>query len=100
MCQSCAGALVVDDFEIADGGLAARAPVDHVVAAIDQAFAIEAQKGFEHGAIERGIERESFARPIAGGAEADHLLLDDAAAFRFPLPDASFEFFAAEILAA
>ena len=90
----------MDDFEIADGRLAARAPIDHVAAAIDQAFAIEAQKGFEHGAIERGLERESLARPIAGRAEANHLLLDDAAAFRFPLPDAPLEFFAAQILAA
>ncbi len=94
-----AGALVVDDFEIADGGLAARAPVDHVAAAVNQAFAIEAQESFEHGAIERGLERESLARPIAGSAEADHLLLDYAAAFRFPLPDAALEFFAAEVLA-
>ncbi len=94
-----AGALVVDDFEVADGGLAARAPIDHVAAAIDEAFAIEAQESFENGAVERGLEREFFARPIAGGTEADHLLLDHAAAFRFPLPDAALEFLAAEILA-
>ena len=99
MCQSFAGALVVDDFEVADGRLAARAPIDHVAPAIDQAFAIEAQKRFEHGAIERGLERESLARPIAGRAEADHLLLDDAAAFRLPFPDAALEFLAAQILA-
>ena len=94
-----AGALVVDDFEVADGGLAARAPIDHVAAAVDEAFAIEAKKGFENSAIERGLEREFFARPIAGGAEADHLPLDYAAALRFPLPDAALEFFTAEILA-
>ena len=53
-----------------------------------------------HGAIERWFEREALARPIAGRAEANHLLLDDAAAFRFPLPDAALEFLAAQILAA
>ena len=41
------GALVVDDFEIADRGLAARAPIDHVASAIDQPFAIETQKRFD-----------------------------------------------------
>ena len=41
-----------------------------------------------------------LARPIAGSAEADHLLLDHAAAFVFPFPDAALEFLAAKVLAA
>ncbi len=100
MCQNFSGALVMDDFKIADGGLAARAPIDHVASAINQAFAIEAQKRFDHRAVERRFEGEIFARPIAGSAEADHLVFDYAAAFRFPLPDAPFEFLATQILAA
>ena len=41
--------LVVDHFEIADGGLAARAPVDDVGAAIDEALLVEADEGFADG---------------------------------------------------
>ncbi len=41
--------LLVDDFEIADGGLAARTPVDDVRAAVDEALVIEADEGFAHG---------------------------------------------------
>src|SRR5580704_5068689 len=89
------GALVVNDFQIADGGEAARAPVDHVTSAINQAVAIEAQESFEHGTIERGFKSEALARPIAGSTQANHLLLDHSTAFRFPLPDAALEFLAA-----
>src|SRR5271170_3756031 len=39
-----------------------------------------------------------LTRPITRRAEADHLALDLAAAFRLPLPDAPFEFLAAQIL--
>ena len=90
-----AGGFLVHGFEIGDGGLAARAPVDHVLAAIDQAFFVEADEGFADGAGEAGIEREALARPVAGGAELDHLPLDGAAGFGFPLPDARFEGLAA-----
>ena len=89
--------LVVDDFEIGDGGVAARAPVDHVLAAIDEALLVEADEDFADGAGEAGVEGEALARPVAGGAEADHLALDGAAGFRLPLPDALFEFLAAEV---
>jgi len=95
-----ADAFVMDDFEVADGGEAAGAPIDHVAAAVDEAVAVEAKEGFEDGAVESGLEGEALEGPIAGGAEADHLLLDDAAAFGFPLPDAALEFLAAEVLAA
>ena len=88
--------LLVDHFEIADGGLAARAPVDHVTSAIDQAFAIQAQERFEDGTVKRRVEGEFFARPIAGSAQANHLAFDRAAAFGFPFPYALFKFVAAE----
>src|SRR5690348_7571142 len=89
----------VDDFEIAEGRLAARAPIDHVAAAIDEILAIEAEKGFHNGAVHRRVECETFARPVAGDAEADHLLFDVAAAFGLPLPDAALKFVAADFLA-
>src|ERR1700693_2073513 len=94
-----ADALVVNHFEVADGGKATRTPVDHVASAINQTLAVEAQESFEHRAIERRLQSETLARPIARCAEANHLFLDHAAAFRFPFPDAALKFLAAEILA-
>jgi len=88
--------LDVNDFEIADRGLAARAPIDHVRTAIEQPFVVEAQESFEHGAVKLRLEREMLARPIARGAEPDHLSFDRAAALRLPLPHAPLEFLAAE----
>ncbi len=90
-----AGGFLVHGFEIGDGGLAVRAPVDHVLAAVEEAFFVEADEGFAHGSGEAGVEGEAFAGPVAGSAELDHLLLDGAAGFGFPLPDARFEGFAA-----
>ena len=86
------------NLEVADGCLAPGAPIDHVPSAIDQAFAIQPEECFQNRAIERRFKREPLTGPIARGPQADHLLLDDAAAFRFPLPDAFLEFFAAEVL--
>ena len=93
------GDFVVRHFEIGDGGVAARAPVDHVLAAVDEALFVEADEDFADGAGEAGIEREALAAPVAGGAEADHLALDGVAGLGLPLPDALFEFFAAEVAA-
>src|SRR5208282_6567387 len=93
-------ALHMDDFEIADRRLASRAPVDHVAPAVDQPLAIQPQKCLEHRAVELRLKREMLARPIAGSAQPDHLILDYAAAFRLPLPDAPLEFLAAQVLAA
>jgi hypothetical protein len=95
-----AGPLGVHDLQVADGRLAARAPVDHVASAIDEPLAIQMQKGFQHSAIERRLKGEALAGPIARGAQADHLLLDGPAAFGLPFPHAPLEFLAAEILAA
>ena len=89
-------ALLVHGFEIAQRRLAARAPVDDVAAAIDQPFVVEAQKRFQNRAIQRRIQREFLARPVARIAQADHLLLDGAAALRLPFPYAPLELFAAD----
>ena len=91
--------LVVDDFEIADGGLAARAPVDDVSAAIDEPLLVEADEGFADGDGEVLVHGEVFAAPVDGCAEALHLVEDGAAVVALPLPDALDEGFAAELLA-
>ena len=89
----------VRHFEIGDGGVAARAPVDHVLAAVDEALFVEPDEDFAHGAGEAGIEGEALAAPVAAGAQADHLALDGVAVLRLPLPDALFELLAAQVAA-
>ena len=92
-----AGDIDVRDLKIAERGVAMRAPVDHVLAAVDEAAVIEADEDFADGAREAGIEREALAAPIAGCAQADHLAFDGIARDGLPLPDALFEFLAAQI---
>ena len=97
MCHRLPSDFFVLHFEIRERGLAARAPVDDVIALVDESFFVEAHEGFAHGAREAGIEREAFARPVATDAGALHLLDDAAAVFLFPLPDAGLEGVAAEV---
>ena len=85
----------MDDFEIADGGLAARAPVDDVRAAIDEALMIEADEGFADGDRQALVHGEVLAAPVDGDAEALHLFEDGAAVVLTPLPDAGNECFPA-----
>ena len=51
------------------------------------------------GLFRRAVEGEAFARPVAGGAHADHLPLDGPAGFGFSLPDATLELNAPERMA-
>ena len=62
-------ALLVDGFEIADGGAALRAPVDDVVAAINQPVFVQAHENFGHGARQLRRKREFLARPVAAFAQ-------------------------------
>ena len=89
--------LFVLDFEIGQRGLAARAPVDDVIALVDESLFVQPHEGFAHRARQAGIEREALARPVAADAGALHLLDDAAAVLLFPLPDAGFEGLAAEV---
>ena len=91
--------LLVDDFEIADGGLAARAPVDDVRAAVDEALMVEADEGFAHGEGAGLVHGEVLAAPVDGDAEALHLLEDGSAVVTPPLPYALDEGLAAQLLA-
>ncbi len=91
--------VVVLHFQIGKSGGAARAPVDHVSAAIDQAAFVQAHEGFQHGARKVGVQRESLAAPIAAIADALHLRSDAVAVFLLPLPNAADKLFAAQLLA-
>jgi hypothetical protein len=91
-----AQAVLVRDFEVGDGGLDLRVPVDDVGAAIDQPLLVEANEGFAHGDVEAVVHGEVFARPIDGGAQAAHLVGDGGAVLALPRPYAFGEDFAAE----
>jgi hypothetical protein len=86
--------LGVLDFQVGEGGLAARAPVDHVLAAVDETLFVEADEDFAHRAREAGIEGEALAAPVAACSQADHLALDAIAILRLPFPHAFDEFLA------
>ena len=94
-----AGDVGVGHFEIGERGVAAGAPVDHVLAAVDEAFFVQADEDFADGAGEARVEGEALAAPVAARAQADHLALDGVAVLLLPLPDALFEFFAAQVAA-
>ncbi len=91
--------LVVNHFEVADGGLAPGTPVDDVCAAIDEALLVEADEGFPHCDGKMIVHGEVLALPVDGCAEALHLVEDGAAVVAFPLPNARFKCLAAKLLA-
>src|SRR5258708_6698122 len=91
------GRVLMDHFQIGQRGVAIRAPVDHVRAAVDEPALIHAHEGFDDGAGKLGAERELLARPVATVADALHLVDDAAAVLFLPLPDALFELLAAEL---
>ena len=77
-----------------------RAPVDDVLAAVDQALLVEAHEDVADGARKALVEREALARPVAARRRGGSSVADGAAGLRLPLPDALYEFFAAEVAAA
>ncbi len=92
--------LFVLDLEIREHGLAPRAPVHHVLAAVDQSPFPEPDEHFAHCAREPRIHGEALAAPVAAQAHANHLALDGVAVLLFPLPHALDEFFAPDLAAA
>src|SRR5262249_48839671 len=89
--------LDVRSLQIANRGLAVRAPVDHVFAAINQTLFVEPDEDLAYRAREAGIQRKTFARPIARRAQPDLLLIYRIAGLLFPRPDALVELFAPQI---
>ena len=94
------GALFVGvvDFEVGQSGAAADAPVDHPLAAVDEALVVEVLEGGADGPAWSRVEREREAVPIARGAEAADLVVDDVAVLVDPLPDAVEERLAPEVV--
>jgi hypothetical protein len=91
--------VLMNGFEIGQRGVAARAPVHHVGAAVDEAALVEAHEGFGDCEGEFGREGEALARPVDAVADGLHLIDDASAVLALPLPDALFEGLAAELMA-
>jgi len=87
------------DLEVRDRRLILRAPVDHVLATIDQALLVQLDELAPHRSGHAGIERKAQARPIDGQPQAPHLLEDPVAVLFLPLPGPAHEGFAAHRLA-
>ena len=90
-------ALLVLHLNIGEHRLAARAPVDDVVALVDQPFLPEAHEDLAHRPREAGVHGEALPRPIARGPQPPELADDGAAGFFLPLPDARRERLAPEV---
>ena len=91
---------LVDHFQVADGRLAARAPVHDVCAAIDQSLLVQADEGLAHRDREPLVHGEVFALPVNRRAQPLHLVENGAAVVPPPLPHALDECLAAQLLAA
>ena len=76
------------DFGIRQGGVAAGAPVNQAVSAVDQLLFIQTHEDFAHRAGAAFVHGKAFPGPIAGRAHAAQLTGDGAAVFLFPLPGA------------
>jgi len=74
-----------------------RIPVDQALAAVDQAFLMQAHEGFNDCARQAGVHGEALARPVHRGAKTPQLLRDGAARLLFPGPDTLDKGFARQI---
>ena len=89
-----------NDFQVRDGGMEGRVPVDQAVAAVDQAFFVQFDKDLLHCGRQARVHGEALTRPVQGGAQAAQLPGDVAAGLLLPVPYFLVEFFATEFLAA
>jgi hypothetical protein len=76
-----------------------RAPVDHPLAAVDQAFLEQLDEHVAHPLRVFRVHGEALARPVAGATEALELVDDDVAVLVLEIPDALEELVAAEVAA-
>ena len=86
MVELALGVLVLD-LVVGQGCLAAGAPVDNIVAFVDQAFLEQTDKDFAHRLRQALIHGKSLALPVAGRTEFLQLVDDRAAFFLPPLPN-------------
>ena len=77
---------------------AVRAPVDEAVSPVDQALFIEIDKSCHHRSAAAFVHGEALSAPVTGTSQLSDLLLDRAAVFLFPFPDALQKLLTAEFL--
>ena len=73
---------------VRDGGVAVGAPVDHAVAAVDQALVVQADEHFLDSVGAAFIHGEAFPFPVAGATQLFQLADDTVAVGVFPVPGA------------
>ncbi|KAF5036847.1 hypothetical protein DSECCO2_570890 [anaerobic digester metagenome] len=88
------------DLVVGQGRVAAGAPVDDVLAAVDEALLVEGDEDFAHGLGQALVHGEALAGPVDAGAQAADLVQDASAVVLLPFPDALDEGLASQILAA
>ena len=79
--------LAIFDFQIGNGRLELRVPIDQALIAIDQALVVKGDKDLAHGCRKAIIQGEALARPVATGPQSTHLTGNRAARFGFPGPN-------------
>ena len=84
-------------FLVGEGGEAARAPVDDVVAAVDESRLVERDERLAHGPREVLVQREVGAAPVGGGADGLELLENGGAGLAHITPDALDERLATDV---
>ena len=94
-----AGLVLVDHLFIGECGLGNGTPVDHAASAVDVTFVVELNENFADGTAESLVHGETFALPVAGGAEFAELADNGSAVFGLPFPDTLDELVASEIVA-
>ena len=93
------GQVLVLHLDVAEGGVAARAPVDDPAAAVDDPLFVEADEHGAHRPVEPFVHGEALPRPVAGEAEAAHLLGDAPPVALLPLPHPLDEGLPAQVVA-
>ena len=78
--------LFVLHFQVRNGGVQCRIPVDQALATIDQLLFVQAHKHFLYRLVEAVVHGEAFARPVDASAHAAQLAGNMAAGLVFPLP--------------
>ena len=77
---------LVLDFQVRDRSECARIPIDHVLAAVDQAALVKADEALGHGSRKSGVHCEPLSGPVAARADALELSHDLAAVGLLPVP--------------
>ncbi len=87
------------DLQVGHGRLQHRVPADQPLAAVDQAFVVQAHEGLGDHAGQFVVHREVLARPVDAVAHAAHLARDGGARRGLPVPHLGDEVLAAQVVA-